>query len=142
MIGDVSDFVKLVAVIKKKVHFIFFTTSEVSIIGSSWPLEGRCVFLHLSLSLGRRKRATATAVIWMTMHKFVAVTYAVPFLSSFSEYRFHEVIRTHQKATLSNASRGDCTTIGDLKKKINVGTGCGGCMPLARCSLAEFRYPN
>ena len=48
--------------------------------------------LHLSSSLGQRKRATMKAVIWMMMHKFVSVMCVVPFLSSFSEYQSYEVI--------------------------------------------------
>ena len=30
---------------------------------------------------------------------------------------------------------GDCTSIGDLKKKTKAGTGCGGCMPLVRSNV-------
>ena len=35
MIGDVSDFMKLVAIVKKKARFIFSTASEASMTGSS-----------------------------------------------------------------------------------------------------------
>jgi len=79
MIGDVSDFVKLVAIVKKKVCFLFFC----NIGGINYlfflVFRKRWKFLRLSSLLGRRRKAMTTVGTWTMMRKFVAVTCVVPF---------------------------------------------------------------
>ncbi|KXN90613.1 Nitrite reductase [NAD(P)H] [Leucoagaricus sp. SymC.cos] len=91
MIGDVSDFVKLVAIVKKRK-----------------PLE----VPPSQFIIGAKKEGEGNG---------------------------DDLDDDAQVCSCHNVLKGDivkcikaaeCTTIGDLKKKTRVGTGCGGCMPL------------
>uniref|UniRef100_Q9UVH8 Nitrite reductase [NAD(P)H] n=1 Tax=Hebeloma cylindrosporum TaxID=76867 RepID=Q9UVH8_HEBCY len=91
MIGDVSDFVKLVAIVKKKKaldvppsQFIIGAKKEGDDDGGDLDDDAQVCSCH-NVSKG-------------------------------------DIVK--------RVKGGDCTTIGDLKKKTKVGTGCGGCMPL------------
>ncbi|KAF5354806.1 hypothetical protein D9756_005269 [Leucocoprinus leucothites] len=89
MIGDVSDFVKLVAIVKKKK-----------------PLD----VPPSQFIIGDKKEDSGEDLD-----------------DDAQVCSCHNVLKGD---IVKCIKAGDCTTIGDLKKKTKVGTGCGGCMPL------------
>jgi nitrite reductase (NAD(P)H) len=71
MIGDVADYVKLVALVKKKVILFLFLYVSVSLM---LLLRNRWRFLLPNLSSGRRTKALTTEMTLMMTLKFVAAT--------------------------------------------------------------------
>lgn len=123
MVGDTSDYVKLVNLVKKKVREIicdkFFFLSDIR------KLSRR---RHLNSLLGPGTRAKKMARTLMTIRKFVVATWV-----------YLSWMHSHMKLTpLQNVTKGaivECVKSGiadmdDLKSKTKAGTGCGGCMPL------------
>jgi len=77
MIGDVSDFVKLVSIVKKKVCFLPSWNIRVHTIASLF----RSLWMSLLLSLSLVKEGREKGKILMMMHKFAAATCV--FISSY-----------------------------------------------------------
>ncbi|PPQ70227.1 hypothetical protein CVT24_013085, partial [Panaeolus cyanescens] len=110
MIGDVSDFIKLVAIVKKKKPLD--VPPSQFIIGSGKKDDG-----------GDDLDDDAQVC---SCHVRIPVLFLIPISQSLS------LTQNVSKGDIAKCVKaGEATSMDDIKKKTKLGTGCGGCIPFA-----------
>lgn len=151
MIGDVGDFVKLVSIVKKKVN----TVIKRSMTMLTFILLQKALDVPPSqFIIGAKKEGaeggddldddTQVCSCHVRFSLLPTSAFAIPVMC----LSFLAPLTRHV-CTLQNVSKGDivqcvkggtCSTIGDLKIKTKVGTGCGGCMPLVSFPYTSSQF--
>lgn len=140
MIGDVADYVKLVAIVKKKVWTPFY---QVLLIHLPDFVSQKAIEVAPSQFIVGAKKSGDDAGDDLDDDAQVCSCHVSFFVYFFSFGRLMALIFMVERLEGQIGQcikEGVCTTIGDLKVKTKVGTGCGGCMPLVSCT--SFLAPS